>query len=89
MPSLTVPTQFGPLTLWEDDGAIVRVDWEGAGLDQTPLLRASCVLMMQAGWRFLIFHCVSVDRIFSARCAARCPRSLLVRPSPMAILPKR
>jgi hypothetical protein len=36
MPSLTVPTQFGPLTLWEDDGAIVRVDWEGAGLDQTP-----------------------------------------------------
>jgi methylated-DNA-[protein]-cysteine S-methyltransferase len=38
MPSLTVPTQFGPLTLWEDDGAIVRVDWEGAGVDQTPLL---------------------------------------------------
>ncbi len=38
MPSLTVPTQFGPLTLHEDDGAIVRVDWDGAGVDQTPLL---------------------------------------------------
>jgi len=38
MPSLTIPTQFGPLTLWEDDGAIVRVDWEGDGTDETPLL---------------------------------------------------
>lgn len=38
MLSLTVPTQFGPLTLFEDDGAIVRLDWEGAGTDETPLL---------------------------------------------------
>ena len=38
MPSLTIPTQFGPLTLWEDDGAIVRVDWDGDGADETPLL---------------------------------------------------
>lgn len=38
MPSLTVDTQFGPLTLWEDDGAIVRLEWEGGGVDDTPLL---------------------------------------------------
>ncbi|MBU2991957.1 methylated-DNA--[protein]-cysteine S-methyltransferase [Octadecabacter sp. 1_MG-2023] len=38
MPRLTIPTQFGPLTLWEDDGAIVRVDWDGDGSDETPLL---------------------------------------------------
>lgn len=38
MPSLTIPTQFGPLTLTEDDGAIVRVDWDGDGTDETPLL---------------------------------------------------
>lgn len=38
MPCLTIPTQFGALTLWEDDGAIVRLDWEGEGLDDTPLL---------------------------------------------------
>ena len=39
MPSLTIPTQFGPLTLWEDDGAIVRLDWDGDATDETPLLR--------------------------------------------------
>ena len=39
MHSLTVPTQFGPLTLWEDVGAIVRLDWDGEGHDDTPLLR--------------------------------------------------
>lgn len=38
MPHLTIPTQFGPLTLWEDDGAIVRLDWDGDGTDLTPLL---------------------------------------------------
>ena len=38
MPSLTIPTQFGPLTLWEEDGAIVRLDWEGDGTDETPVL---------------------------------------------------
>lgn len=38
MPNLTIPTQFGPLTLFEDDGAIVRLEWEGAGVDETPLL---------------------------------------------------
>lgn len=39
MSSLTVLTQFGPLTVHEEDGAIVRVAWDGAGVDQTPLLR--------------------------------------------------
>ncbi|MGJ8612269.1 MAG: methylated-DNA--[protein]-cysteine S-methyltransferase [Octadecabacter sp.] len=39
MPHLTIPTQFGPLTLWEDDGAVVRLDWDGKGVDKTPLLR--------------------------------------------------
>jgi len=38
MPALTIPTQFGPLTLWEDDGAIVRLDWDGDGTDDTALL---------------------------------------------------
>lgn len=38
MPSLTIPTQFGPLTLWEDDSAIVRVEWEGEGTDRTSIL---------------------------------------------------
>ncbi len=38
MPHLTIPTQFGPLTLFEDDGAIVRLEWDGDGVDETPLL---------------------------------------------------
>jgi methylated-DNA-[protein]-cysteine S-methyltransferase len=38
MSSLTVPTQFGPLTLLEEDGSIVRVEWDGTGVDETPLL---------------------------------------------------
>lgn len=38
MPALTVSTQFGPLTLIEDQGAIVRVDWDGNGVDDTPML---------------------------------------------------
>jgi len=38
MPSLTVSTHFGPLTLQEHDGAIVRLDWHGDGHDQTLLL---------------------------------------------------
>lgn len=38
MPILTIPTQFGPLTLWEDDSTIVRLDWDGDGTDDTPLL---------------------------------------------------
>lgn len=38
MPCLTTATQFGPLTLWEDEGAIVRVDWDGEGQDETALL---------------------------------------------------
>lgn len=38
MPCLTIPTQFGPLTLWEEDDAIVRLDWDGNGTDETPLL---------------------------------------------------
>lgn len=38
MPALTVDTRFGPLTLTEEDGAIVRVAWQGAARDDTPLL---------------------------------------------------
>lgn len=39
MPSITVPTQFGDLTLAETDGAITRVTWESsADSDQTTLL---------------------------------------------------
>ncbi|WP_296420768.1 methylated-DNA--[protein]-cysteine S-methyltransferase [Pseudooctadecabacter sp.] len=36
--SLTVSTQFGPLTVHEEDGAIVRLNWDGQGRDDTPLL---------------------------------------------------
>jgi len=36
---LTVSTRFGPLTLIEDAGAIVRLEWDGAGTDDTPLLQ--------------------------------------------------
>jgi len=35
---LTVSTQFGPLTLIEAQGAIVRVEWDGDHRDDTPLL---------------------------------------------------
>ena len=38
MPALTVSTHFGPLTLIEDHGAIVRVEWDGDHRDDTPLL---------------------------------------------------
>ena len=38
MPNLTIQTQFGPLTLWEEDGALVRLDWDGDGTDETELL---------------------------------------------------
>ena len=43
MYSLTVQTQFGPLTLWEDSGAIVRLDWDGNASDETPLLTRAAV----------------------------------------------
>ena len=42
MPSLTTDSPLGPLTLWEDDDAITRLDWGGAGQDQTPLLTRAC-----------------------------------------------
>ncbi len=35
MPTITVPTQFGDLTLTETDGAITRVTWE-SGANGTP-----------------------------------------------------
>lgn len=38
MLSLSVPTRFGSLTLFEEGGAIVRLDWDGAGVDTTPVL---------------------------------------------------
>ena len=40
MPSLTIDTPTGPLTITEEDGAIVAVKWGGAmGSDDTELLR--------------------------------------------------
>lgn len=35
----TQMTQFGPLSVVEDDGCIVRLQWDGDGRDDTPLLR--------------------------------------------------
>ena len=38
MPSLTVATQFGPLTLTQTGDAITGLAWDGNDTDQTPLL---------------------------------------------------
>lgn len=39
--SLTVHSPVGPLTLNERDGRITRMHWDGAGRDDTPVLRAA------------------------------------------------
>ena len=38
MPKLTRDTPLGPVTLIEEGGAIVVLDWGGAATDETPLL---------------------------------------------------
>ncbi len=38
MPRLTIQTPTGDVTLTEDDGAIIRVDWGGNGRDHSALL---------------------------------------------------
>ena len=39
MPCLTIDTPTGPLSITEDSGAIIRVEWGGeTGCDDTPLL---------------------------------------------------
>lgn len=38
MPSFTVQTQFGPLTLTQAGEAITGLEWDGACSDRTPLL---------------------------------------------------
>jgi methylated-DNA-[protein]-cysteine S-methyltransferase len=38
MPSLTRDTPLGPVTLLEEDGALIALDWGGQGADHTPLL---------------------------------------------------
>jgi O-6-methylguanine DNA methyltransferase len=38
MPMQSVPTPFGPVTLVEEGGEIVRLDWRGGHGDRTPLL---------------------------------------------------
>lgn len=45
MPNRTVHTQFGPLTLVEDQEALVGVQWEGNSADDTPLLREAAAQM--------------------------------------------
>jgi len=39
MPSLSLNTTVGRLTITETDGAITKLDWRGEGADDTPLLR--------------------------------------------------
>lgn len=39
MPKLTVETPLGPVTVREENGAIVALDWGRGGTDETPLLR--------------------------------------------------
>ena len=38
MPSLSRETPLGPVTLVEEDGALVVLDWGGSGADETPVL---------------------------------------------------
>ncbi len=38
MISLTSDSPFGPITLVEEDGAIVALEWGGSGVDDTPVL---------------------------------------------------
>ena len=39
MPSISLSTPLGPVRLQERDGAIVALDWDADGTDDTPLLR--------------------------------------------------
>src|SRR5579859_4252855 len=40
MPYLTCPSPLGPLTLFEEDGAIISLDWGAVdGGEETPLLK--------------------------------------------------
>ena len=38
MPRLTIDTPTGPFTVTEENGAVVRAEWEEGGQDETPLL---------------------------------------------------
>ena len=38
MPRLTADSPLGLITLVEEDGAVVALDWGGAGVDETPVL---------------------------------------------------
>lgn len=38
MPSLSKDTPLGPVTLVEDNSAIVRLEWDNGGIDETDLL---------------------------------------------------
>ena len=38
MPALSLPSPVGTLTLFEADGAIARLRWQGGAADHTPLL---------------------------------------------------
>lgn len=44
MPHATLHTPLGPLTVFEEDGSIVALEWGAAppGADPTPLLRQAC-----------------------------------------------
>lgn len=56
MPSLTVPTQFGPLTLIQEEDAIVALEWEGEGREETPLLKeAASQLQAYDAGKLLVF----------------------------------
>lgn len=46
MPSLTVPTQFGPLTLIQTGDAITGLEWDGSANNQTPLLAEAAAQLL-------------------------------------------
>lgn len=41
-----IRTPTGPVTITEDDGAIVAIRWQGAGTDETPLLARAAAQVM-------------------------------------------
>ncbi|MCS6933397.1 MAG: methylated-DNA--[protein]-cysteine S-methyltransferase [Acetobacteraceae bacterium] len=48
MPQRSCLTPLGPLSVSEEDGAIVALDWgEGRDQDDTPLLREACAQLQQ------------------------------------------
>jgi methylated-DNA-[protein]-cysteine S-methyltransferase len=47
MPSLSLPSPFGPLTLWQEGDAITRLTWDAGPQDPTPLLQRAAAQLAE------------------------------------------